>query len=188
MDESFHCPKCRTDLRHSLALHGAKLSRCPYCAHSFPRPESEPPTQASITPAIVTDARSDQNVTNAPRAGRPIDPITHAPLRGKRPYPDDDDYLPARKRILSKMDRWSSGDVGALVGMATGLAIGIFVGGICTATADKTKALEQGLAIIGSVILGVVLIFVGAIVGGVVGYYRAVEPPNKDEPRNTPQV
>jgi hypothetical protein len=180
MGDTFHCPKCQTDLRHSLGLHGAELARCPYCAYAFSRPESDPPTQASTTPAKVTDARSDQNITNAPRAGRPVDPITREPLRWQRHYAEDDDYLPARKRILSNKDRWRSSVQGVVAGMASGLALGIICGGICTAGMSP----QVDIAILVS---GTGLMFVGAIIGGLVGYAigAQAEPRHKDD---TPRV
>ncbi len=210
MDENLSCPKCRTDLRHSLAVHG-QLARCPYCARVFSQPKGTPLTQTSSTPAntsappaqkpadpttqdpnspgeLPTQAPSTSAITKARRAQRPADPITREPIRGQHPYPEDDDYLAVRKRILCKKERGRLRDVGVLTGIGAGLAIGIFVGGICTATADPRDGLSQGLAMIGSFILAMVLMFVGAIVGGVIGYHLPDEPPNKRESRNTPPV
>jgi hypothetical protein len=73
--------------------------------------------------------------------------------------------------------------------MATGLALGILFGGMCQAVSNKAGPLESKLAVMGPLIVGTGLTYIGAVVGAVVGYVfgEQSEPSNKDVP-NTPPI
>jgi hypothetical protein len=210
MDENYHCPKCRTDLRHSLALRGDSLARCPYCAHDFLKPlskaqkqasttstdpnapsEGDPPIQAATTSAITnapidaapsTPSSSASSITNAPRAERPVAPITRKPHRRKRPDTFDEDYPPTRKRLAPKNVSWQhSTAFGVLAGMATGFALGILFCGVCTA-ATAGSQVDVEIVLLASAYVGTGLVFAGAVVGGLVGLFKGLLAEHSAEP------
>ncbi len=161
MDDNFHCPKCRTDLRHTLTSRGDEFARCPNCASTLSPPFSQLPTQASTASAI----------TNAPRAEQPSGPVTYEPHRGKRLIPEDDDYRPPRKRIIFiNKHQLRTAALGVLVGMASGLSLGIIIGGICTANSIKASPGDNiSTVVLGSIIVGTGLMIAGAVIGGLIG-------------------
>jgi hypothetical protein len=181
MADAFHCPKCQIDLRHSLEQHGGALARCPYCACPLRPPNGTAPTQTLGSSASQTRPKSDQNITNEPPAAKPAERITAKPRLRQRHHAADDDHPP--KQIRRRSSRNRSAVLGLLAGMGTGLAIGILCGGVCTTT--STGPLEREIFLAISVVAAVGLTYAGAVIGAVVGYFKADQAVPNDEQHKT---